>query len=173
MKVLLLGSALLFVAFFLHVLLWNIRIPKHQVRSLLVLFFFTLIFGLFAIFLISSMQIPDIFIITRMSVYLHVCFFYVSVVLVYIVTYPAIEVDSPSLVIIMSVAHARADGLAKDKLYTLLTNDVLVKPRVDDLIFEDMLTLDGDRLRITKKGSMFIRIFVMYRKIMNLNQSNG
>jgi len=106
-------------------------------------------------------------------VYLHVCFFYVSVVLVYIVTYPAIEVDSPSLVIIMSVAHARADGLAKDKLYTLLTNDVLVKPRVDDLIFEDMLTLDGDRLRITKKGSMFIRIFVMYRKIMNLNQSNG
>jgi len=49
MKVLFWGIFLFWAAFFVHVLVWKIHLPKRQTKTLLQIFFATLIVGLFTL----------------------------------------------------------------------------------------------------------------------------
>ena len=46
MKVLLWGIILFVLAFLLHLIIWKIRLPKRQIRMLLLIFFGVLILGI-------------------------------------------------------------------------------------------------------------------------------
>ncbi len=89
------------------------------------------------------------------------------------VTYSAIEADSPSLIIVMAVASSGKDGLDKKIFEQRMNNEILLLPRVNDLISEKLAYIENDRYKLTSKGLMFARIFHIYRKLLNRPQMGG
>lgn len=90
---------------------------------------------------------------------------FVSFAVSYIVSYPAIEVDSPTLIIIKAVSDAGPRGMDKGKLEAMMTDDLLIVPRINDMVSDKMIYLDGGRYRLMGKGLMMARVFSFYRNI--------
>jgi hypothetical protein len=102
--------------------------------------------------------------------YLHVALFFMSLAFVYITSYPAWEADSPTVLIIMAIGKAGSDGLDKSVFQKLMKDNLLLKPRVKDLVKDNMVYMDGDRYRLTSKGALLARVFVFYRKLINASK---
>src|SRR3990172_1725927 len=151
MKVLFWGSAVFALSFVLHFALWRVRLPKRQTRALLIIFF-----GSLAAFFAFFRGYASLGLYECVSVGL----FVVSLTLAYIITYSAMEVDSPSLVMVNAIAGAGAEGLPKARFDEMMTDDVLVIPRIKDLLRDGHVYLDEGRYRLTPKGGSFIRIFI-------------
>ena len=167
MSVLIFGSSVFFVYFLIHLIIWKLKVPKRQTIALLKIFFLTLV--LFVIFMIISSlsgQCND-YIPKNMSDYLHIFFLSLSLNLAYIITYTALEADSPSLVIILSIAEAGLNGISKKEFEQKMNNDILVNPRIKDLLLDKLVYLDSNIYKLTKKGILFISIFIIYRNLLN------
>jgi len=168
MKILILGLILFFTAFILQLAIWRIRIPKRQTKVLLGIFFGTLFTGLLVL-KVSPYLIPGLGIYAPKYPleYLHISISFISLTLAYMITYSAIEADSPSLVMIRAVAKAGSGGLDKKEFEKTMNDDLLVIPRVRDLLNDKMAYMEGDKYRLTPKGVMFARLFVFYRNLLN------
>lgn len=165
-------SLLLFsTAFVFHIVLWKIRLPKRQTKVLLQIFFGTLIIGVLSLISISLL-IPgfDNLIPMKPPEYLHICLIFISLTLSYMITYSALEADSPTLVMVMTIAKAGVEGLDKKEFDQRLNDDLLIKPRIRDLVIDKMAYLDGDKYKLSRKGVLFARIFIVFRKLLNASK---
>jgi hypothetical protein len=97
---------------------------------------------------------------------LRVCVLYVSLVLAYLITYSAIEVDSPSLVIILKIAESGDNGIESSALSAWLTDELLVDPRLADLVRDKAARLENGRYHLTPKGMLLAEIMVFYRRLL-------
>ena len=169
MKVLSWGLLIFCLAFFIHLLIWKIRIPRGQTKLLLKIFFSVLVMSLFSLKLAASFN-PDFarYAPEGFLAYIHIALFVLSLALVYIATYSAIEADSPSLVMVMNIAGEGLEGLSKEGLMETITDDLLIKPRIRDLVNAKLIYLDSGRYKVSKKGVLFIYTFILYRKLINL-----
>jgi hypothetical protein len=84
----------------------------------------------------------------------------------YVMTYPAIEVESPTLVIIQAISRRGPEGLARAELFEQLNGSVLVAPRIEDLLGERLAVRDGDRIRSTDRGRLLARVFIVWRALL-------
>ena len=167
MNVLVWSIALLGLAFGLHLAVWRIRLPARQTRALLTVFFGVLVAGLAALGAAGVMAprwAP--YLPAWPAQFLHVGLFFVSVTLAYMITYSALEADSPSLVMIQAIADAGDDGLDDRRFDQAMTDEILVAPRVRDLLRDRLASLDGERYRITAKGRRLVRIFLLHRGLL-------
>ena len=168
MSVLLYGVPTFFLAFLIHFIIWKIRLPKkNQTIALLKIFF-----GVFAIAAFVFKQAPDAVFFgistpQSLSDYLQLFLLYSSLTLAYITSYSAVEVESPSLTVILNIAQVAPEGLSKEKLYLIMTDDFLVKPRIRDLFNDRMVYRDKDKYKLTPKGVFFVNIFISFRKLLN------
>lgn len=162
-------SLILFsMAFTLHLALWKIYLPKRQTKVLLQIFFGTLIVGILFLTNISSfVSVSGNLVPQKTSEYLHICLFFISLTLSYMITYSALEADSPTLVMVMTIEKAGQEGLDKKEFEQKLSDDILVKPRIKDLVTDKMAYLDGEKYKLTSKGVLFARIFIFYRRLLN------
>jgi len=86
----------------------------------------------------------------------------------WVMTYPAIEVESPTLVIVRAIAGRGPDGLEEAELRRVLDEDVMVRPRIRDLLDEGLAVRHGDRLVLTAKGVALARLFATWRNLLRL-----
>lgn len=84
----------------------------------------------------------------------------------YVMTYPAIEVESPTLVMIEIIAAAGPRGVTSDELYRRLGDDVLVLPRIEDLLLEGLAKDTGPRIALTPKGLRLAQVFSVWRRLL-------
>lgn len=156
------------LSFLVQLIVWKIRIPKRQTKVLLGIFFGTLLTGLLALTAVPHF-IPGLAVYApkHFLEYLHISISFVSLTLAYMITYSAIEADSPSLVMIRAVARAGAEGLDKREFEKTMNNELLIVPRVRDLVTDKMAYMEGGKYRLTPKGVMFARLFVFYRNLLN------
>lgn len=168
MKVLFWGSVIFCFALLSHLVLWKACLPKRQVKALLQIFSGTLIVGILFLWGVPSFT-PGfgLFVPLSLPEHLHVCLFFISLSLVYVTTYPGIEADSPSLVMVLNIAGAGPEGLSKEVLYEAMNDDLLIKPRVMDLVNGRLAYMEGDRYRLTARGTWLVRIFIFYRRLLN------
>jgi len=168
MKILLWTLILFFLSFACQLFMWKVKIPKRQTKVLLQIFFINLAWGLIVLWVVPLIM-PEFsrYVPGSYAEYVHIFIFYCSLLLAYMITYSAIEVDSPSLVMIRAVAKAGAEGLDKKEFEKTMNDDLLVVPRVRDLLNDKMAYIDGDKYRLTPKGVLFARLFVLSRKILN------
>jgi len=92
--------------------------------------------------------------------------FFTSFTLAYIITYSALEVDSPSLLIVKFIADAGPAGLDQDVLSAKLSDELLILPRINDLILDKMAIWKGPKLQLTPKGKWFAKAMIAYRAIL-------
>ena len=167
MPVLVYGSFLFCISFLLHLTIWRIHLPKRQTKVVLLLFFGVLILGtLFLYKYAMSINIFGIHPPNTVVEYLQVWLYFVSLTLAYMITYSAIEVDSPSLLIIMKISEAGTIGLTKHQLAYEMNDSVLIKPRINDMLLDRMAELKQGRYRLTMKGVLLARLFTFYRSVM-------
>jgi hypothetical protein len=174
MNVLFFGIALLIAAFFIHFVIWKIRIPMHQKSTLILIFSAVLMAGAALLFIFKH-KVSFFGITAPQTVYeyLQLCIFFISLELAYMVTYSALEADSPSLVIVMDIYKAGAGGLDEKIFKKEMSNDVLIMPRMRDMVFEKMAYLDNGKYKLTPKGLTIVRVFTLYRKILKTAQKGG
>lgn len=174
MSVLFYGLGLILIAFVIHLFLWKIHLPQNHTKALLQIFFGTLTGGIFILWRFSN-YIAFFNIPTPVSLYeyMQLSFFFVSLVLAYVITYSALEADSPSFVMVLSIAEAGSKGLDKNTFEQRINNDVLVIPRVRDLLAGGMVYLDGEVYKLKPKGIFIARIFITYRSFLKRAQKGG
>ncbi|MFC1692236.1 hypothetical protein ACFL1R_01880 [Candidatus Latescibacterota bacterium] len=167
MAVLVYGSFLFGLSFLLHIVLWRIHLPRRQTRVIFLLFFGVLVFGSLLIFKYSSIisflgYYPPVAILEYVQIWL----FFTSLTLAYMITYSAIEADSPSIVIILKISEAGSSGIDKELFEREIDNSILITPRVNDLLRDNLAELTGGKYRLKAKGILMARLFTFYRNIM-------
>ena len=174
MIVLIVGISLFFISLIFHLVVWKLSMPRNQRRVLLIIFFFNLIIGLVLINIID-IKIGSFISYAQPSLAntIHIILIYMGLTLAYIVTYSGMEVDSPSLVIVNIIAANGKEGISLEHLYESLNDDKLVKPRVNDLLRDDMAIKVNGKYFTTNKGANMARLFNFYRKLLNVSASGG
>ena len=92
--------------------------------------------------------------------------YYGSMTLAYVITYSAIEVDSPSLVIIRQISDSGSNGITEQELLDSLNNSKLIVPRLSDLINDKMVISDNQKFVLTRKGKCLGVLFKTYRALL-------
>jgi hypothetical protein len=105
--------------------------------------------------------------------YLQLSVLFISLSLAYIATYSALELDSPSLVMVMSIAKLGSRGLSTQDLIAEMSDDILILPRLKGLILEKLVYLKDNKYKLSAKGLIIVQIFILYRKILGISQKGG
>ena len=89
-------------------------------------------------------------------------------------TYPALEIDSPSLLIVNYIRKHSESGVKAETIHSLFTNEVLLEPRIDGLLRDQYIIRENGVFKATRKGRWFASIFAFFRdKILHLNRLGG
>tara|TARA_B100000315_G_scaffold63336_1_gene57532 strand:+ start:6171 stop:6695 length:525 start_codon:yes stop_codon:yes gene_type:complete len=174
MVVLLWSAALFLSALLIQIFLWKIRLPDRQAKTLLVVFCITFVFGIAWILAthptlpVFGMSAPQ-----HIAEYLHITLFYWAFAMAHLITYSAVEVDSPSLVMTMAIQKAGKKGLSIEAFKRSMTDEILVLPRVRDLIHDKIAVLENGIYKLTSKGVTLAKIFNSYRNLLGLKDKGG
>jgi hypothetical protein len=91
----------------------------------------------------------------------------------YLITYSAVEVDSPSLIMTMAIHKAGKNGLPVDVFKNSMTDEILVIPRVNDLVQDKIAVLKKNIYKLSFKGMILAKIFNSYRSLLRLEDKGG
>lgn len=154
-----------------HLVVWRIRRPSGQYAGLLLLSGIVLGLSLASLlFLSSASQSFVSFIPQRSMEYVSFVCLYVLLGVSYISTYSAIQADSPSFAMLLMIDEAGSRGVSRAELEATLTDEVLVIPRVNDLVSGGLAKRAGDRYIIEPGGAAFARIHMAYRRLLKLER---
>jgi len=155
MRILLTTFTLLALAWMIHLIIWRIRLPQHQIRALL--FTFAAVFALWMITLARSS--------TPLLDALQISLLYGSISFCYVITYSAIEGDSPTLSLMNLLAEKKDAGLPADEIGDFLSQRPFVKARLAALIHSGLVRQENDRFLIKGQPSLPFRIILGFRKL--------
>lgn len=163
MTIFLTTSALFLGAVILHLLIWKIRMPKYHTRTLLILFAFVIAAWL-AAFPLHRMDLPGL---------MHVCLFYTSLSLCYVITYSTIEADSPTLSLIRHLAHSRARGVSLEEVQDFLKARPFVRARLSALLHDGLVREENGRYLHARRGSLFFQLILGFRRLYGSIERGG
>ena len=155
MKVLFYASLTFLIALFAHLVIWKFWMPKKNRPVVLVIIFFWVL-------------VLSIVMLKNFSQCIDYIVLYCSLTFAYILSYPAMEADSPSLAILNNIAKASKDGLAKVELYKVMTDEVVVVARINDLLNDGLVYVESNKYFLTSQGLFLASVFVGFRKLLNL-----
>lgn len=95
---------------------------------------------------------------------------YAAMALSYMITYSAVQADSPTMAILLQMERAGARGSSREELLAQLNDAVLILPRLDDLVIGNLVVRSGDRYRITERGSLLARVYIFYRALLKMEK---
>jgi len=155
MSIFLITCSLFAVALAIQVILWKLRLPKYQMRTLLVILTVVLVLGLPAAAAFSPGYLD----------LLHAALFYVSVGLAYMVTYSAIEADSPTLSLMRFLAQRQPDGVAAGEVARFFAQRPFVQARLAALVQSGLIREQDGRYLLAGRRSPGFRLILGFRKL--------
>lgn len=168
------GPALFVFAFLIHFVVWKVKLPKRQVKVILQIFSLVLIAGIIVLWnLPSTVTFFSVKPPVGLLEYLHISLFFASITASYIITYTALEADSPTIVMLLYIDRAGLNGMNKKDFEQSINDDVLVKPRIKDLLKDKMVFIDKSKYKLTSKGILLAKIFILYRKLLKVDHKGG
>lgn len=161
MSVLISGSLLFAIAFLVHLIVWRWRYPRNPIKTLVLLFGTVALTGIIFLSLRASYTAVQ---------YAHIALFFFSLFTCYLITYSAIEADSPSLVIVLLVAKCGKEGMPSERIKEAMGNDLLIEPRIKELAQAGLVDLSGLTYKINAKGRLLLLPFIIYRNFLGLGK---
>lgn len=152
MTVLLAGLGLLLFAFFVHVVIWRLALPRGHTSALLTIFTAVPIVFLCVAFFAAGFQMAA-------SDILRLALFYASLALMYIVIYSAIEMESATLSIVSFVARAGAAGRTEEELSLKFGRGATIEGRLKEMERGGWIFATPDRLTLTARGKFYATLF--------------
>ncbi len=158
-------------AFLLHLIRWRIAPPSATARALLLTFVFGILGGLVFVLLMAWILpgLADLLPSDPFGV-LQALLVSLAFAAGYVMTYPAIEVESPTLVMIQAIARRGDEGLARATLFEQLNDEVLVAPRVRDLLSEGLAVERDGRLYLSARGRRLVNLFFIWRRVLGARE---
>ena len=156
------GLGLTLTAFLLHLLVWRVRLPGRQTRALLVIFAGTWVAAALLwwgdVFPAGIRPSGPEFSTSGMLL--------ASLAMAYVITYSALEADSPSLVMVGMIQKAGPEGLPREKFLEMAGNEVLIDPRLRDLVLNRQCRLEEGKYILTFKGIGMLRLIMFWRRLL-------
>jgi len=163
------GTGLSLLAFVLHVLLWKIRVPRRQRKTLVVIFAVTILAGLAvmtsggALSGRSLVQAPAGFFGILYAVLLSG-----SLAMAYIALHIALEGDSPSLSIVRKIGNAGPSGLEEKELSSFMAGDRFVRSRMRMMVVDGMAREKDGKFYLAPKGERLLSFYNAYRTLARM-----
>lgn len=154
----------------IHAAVWRIRYPKNRPAALFLIFMALPLTTGAAWGLLSSEDIlpgPGF----GIEEWLAAALLELAFASAYILTYPAFEALSPSLAIVLLVGSS--GGMKKRELEGFFSDEVLLEPRVKDLLDSNLAGMRQGSLFITAKGRLLAGFFVFMRAFLGLRKGGG
>lgn len=164
MSVFVVTLVLFVAALALHLVLWRVRLPKYHTRTLLLLFASVLLVWLVTATITRQLGWPELF---------HVCMYYTSLALCYVITYSALEADSPTLSLIRHLHATGARGLSEDEVRSFLATRPFVKARLNALLHDGLVAERDGRFFVVSNGSPFFRVILGFRRLYGAIEQGG
>jgi len=155
MSVFLSGVGLFVLALAAHVILWKVRLPKHHTPALLGIFFLLLLPG-FPLAMIQGLSLLETF---------HALLLYVSLSLCYVITYSAIEGDSPTLSLMRFVAEQPTQGRTLQEIESFFAERPFIRARILALLHSSLVREENGRYLIQGSPSLPFRLILGFRRI--------
>ena len=163
----LLAFALLLVA---QLVVWRIRRPGHY-TALSVLSLLTLAVSAATFHALQRATFGALPFLPETALdFWNFLMLYVGVTLAYMITYSAVQADSPSMSILLLVDRAGVRGATAAELASKLNDDVVVVPRLHDLLIGRLARAERDRYTVTPNGSFLARIYITYRALLKMEK---
>lgn len=164
--VLLLGA--LFAA---HLVWWRVALPRRQRAVLLVLFLGGgIVLAPLVAWHVGSLGLAPLSWVEWLNVGLAV----VAFALAYVVTYSALEADSPTLSLVRHIAAAGRGGLAEVELGEFMASRPFVGARLTALVDEGMVYEKEDRILLADHPYTLFRMVLFHReKVLGLTSHGG
>lgn len=171
MSVFLAVVLLLGTLFAVHLVWWRVALPRRQRAILLGLF----LIGGFALapvaaFLLGWLGFGALSVVQWLNVGLAV----VAFALAYVVTYSALEADSPTLSLVRHIAAAGAGGVREEELREFMASRPFVGARLSALVEEGMVHERGGRIHLAEHPYTLFRMVLLHReKVLGLTHHGG
>ena len=154
-----------------HVALWRLRRPRSDIRALVLIFLIVpTMVGVAALAMLplapEGMRptVPEVGAILLL---------HLALASAYVQTYPAAQAESPSLEIAYVVGKSMPRGVSREELLVVLAAAALVRERVDDLVANRLVRVEGERYVLTPLSSRLIRAVLGFRALLGLPKPGG
>ena len=114
MNFLFLSAGALFIAWIVHLAIWRWRLPKAQLKILLVIF--AVVWAVAALSVLTGFVGVGSFAADWLVGFLYFCLIYWSAAFCYVITYSAMEGDSPTLSLTRHLHRRGEEGISHDEI---------------------------------------------------------
>jgi len=151
------------IALLTQIVLWHIHPIKQEMRWL---FLLMLLMPLLPLAIISHyLQLNGTEIIAAVLIWL-------SLAVSYIQTYPALKEDIPTFKLLLFIA-SQQQGVTTDDIMTYISQQNLVKRKLDELHNDSLLIEQRGRLYLSPTGRLLASCFALYRRLLGLKMGDG
>ena len=152
-------------AWLAHLMLWRVRLPQAQLKTLLVLFFLTCCAAVgfawssdWSHFLLGEGSAPIGF--------LYFSLLYWSAAFCYVITYSAMEGDSPTLSLTRHLHRKGAAGISHEEVEDFFRQRPFVGARVKALVTDNIFIEEEGGYRLSPGSYLFFRVILGYRRVV-------
>jgi hypothetical protein len=161
--ILLYGAAGFLLALFIHIIIWRIIHPNHQMIWLGIIFFIIPLICYLILLIFGEIFLP----------LAYTFIWQIALSAAYIMTYPAIQAGCPSLKIILILSEAKMAGLSREGIKSRLPDFTLFSHRFNDLTTEGLIIRRGNLWILSKSARITARGFLIYRRILKMPMGEG
>jgi hypothetical protein len=164
MSPLILAGAAWLLAFVLHLMLWRWRLPKAQLKTLLVIF--AVVWAVAALSVLAGVAGAASFAAGSLVGFLYFCLIYWSAALCYVITYSAMEGDSPTLSLTRHLHRKAAEGVSHEEIEEFFRQRPFVGARVKALVMDNIFIEESGGYRLASGSYLFFRLILGYRRVV-------
>ncbi len=165
MGVLIFGLGIVAAGFLAQLAVWRVRVPRRQTRAIVLLFLLALAAGLWLARAVGSGLGVD-----TAAGMAHVALFVAAFLAAWIISYSALEAQSPTLVMMERIVRAGDQGVAREEFFRDMDDALLVIPRLEDLVRDRLAAREGDVYTLTAKGRAMAGLMAAWRRVLGAGQ---
>lgn len=171
--ILLIGISIFFLCLFLHISVWRLGRPRRRVVVLFLLFILLPLFAIIGYMGLEWLGFLQPVIPFTPAEWLAIYLFHLAFSSAYILSYPAIEAVSPSLAILSMIGDSGPHGLLHGYLLHVFDDEIVLEPRIQDLIEAGLIVESDGYLRMAPRGIAFVKCFILLRQLLGLPIGKG
>lgn len=166
MNTLLSGAGLAAIAFSVHLIVWRVRVPRHEWSALV------LVFAIMTALALTAVLISPRFVQFGMSpprlVLTGLVFGGLGVV--YLILFSALESDSPTLTMLELVRQHRRNGMTEHELASRSAKRAYSNVRLQQMLRDGLAEQVGSRIRATRRGKRVTLFVLVYCQMLGLGR---
>jgi hypothetical protein len=164
MSSLFLAAGALFIAWIVHLAIWRWRLPKAQLKTLLVIF--ALVWAVASLSVLPGVAGVGSFAPGSLVGFLYFFLIYWAGALCYVITYSAMEGDSPTLSLTRHLHRKGAGGVSHEEIEEFFRQRPFVGARVKALVTDNIFIEESGGYRLASGNYLFFRLILGYRRVV-------